>query len=109
MTKDSIYDYQVKVGSGPPRSNSAECAKHTDLRAVHRSTSLYVQDVDGKTINMEQYRGKVVLIINVASACGFTPQYKEQAALYDKYKDKGLVILGFPCNQAGHLQACIVL
>ena len=61
----------------------------------------WAQDADGKTINMDQYRGKVVLIINVASACGFTPQYKEQASLYDKYKDKGFVILGFPCNQAG--------
>ncbi|KZS92573.1 glutathione peroxidase [Sistotremastrum niveocremeum HHB9708] len=46
-------------------------------------------------------KGKVVLIVNVASQCGFTPQYKGLQALHDKYKDKGLVILGFPCNQFG--------
>jgi len=51
--------------------------------------------------DFEQLRGKVVLIVNVASKCGFTPQYKGLQSLHDKYKDKGLVILGFPCNQFG--------
>jgi len=51
--------------------------------------------------DFEQLKGKVVLIVNVASECGFTPQYKGLQALYDKYQDKGLVILGFPCNQFG--------
>ena len=59
------------------------------------------QDADGKPVDMAQYKGKVVLIINVASACGYTPQYKDMATLYDKYKSQGLVILGFPCNQFG--------
>jgi len=49
--------------------------------------------------DFEQLKGKVVLIVNVASKCGFTPQYKGLQGLYDKYKDKGFVILGFPCNQ----------
>jgi len=49
----------------------------------------------------EQLKGKVVLIVNVASKCGFTPQYTGLQGLHDKYKDKGLVILGFPCNQFG--------
>ncbi len=66
---------------------------------------LPLQDADGKTIDMSQYKGKVVLIINVASACGYTPQYKEMAELYDKYKGQGFVILGFPCNQACSLTA----
>lgn len=48
---------------------------------------------------MAAYKGKVLLIVNVASKCGFTPQYKNLEAVYEKYKDKGLVILGFPCNQ----------
>lgn len=50
-------------------------------------------------MDLSKYKGKIVLIVNVASQCGFTPQYKELAALYDKYSSQGLVILGFPCNQ----------
>jgi glutathione peroxidase len=60
-----------------------------------------VKDIDGKSVTLEQYRGKVLLIVNVASHCGFTPQYKELEAVYEKYKSKGFVILGFPCNQFG--------
>jgi glutathione peroxidase-family protein len=48
---------------------------------------------------MKKYKGKAVLVVNVASQCGFTPQYVGLAELYNKYKNKGLVILGFPCNQ----------
>ncbi|KZT07772.1 glutathione peroxidase [Laetiporus sulphureus 93-53] len=55
----------------------------------------------GKTYDFEQLKGKVVLIVNVASKCGFTPQYTGLQKLYDKYKDQGFLILGFPCNQFG--------
>ncbi|MEZ5921503.1 MAG: glutathione peroxidase [Parvularculaceae bacterium] len=57
--------------------------------------------LDGKEQSLADYKGKVLLIVNVASKCGFTPQYEGLQALYEKYKDKGLVILGFPCNQFG--------
>jgi glutathione peroxidase len=57
--------------------------------------------INGQDVNLEQYRGKVLLIVNTASKCGFTPQYKGLQALHEKYKDKGLQILGFPCNQFG--------
>jgi glutathione peroxidase len=60
-----------------------------------------VKDIDGKEVALKDYRGKVLLIVNVASRCGFTPQYKELEAVYEKYKDKGFVVLGFPCNQFG--------
>lgn len=55
--------------------------------------------IEGKKIEMKSYSGKVVLIVNTASKCGFTPQYEGLELLYKKFKDKGLVILGFPCNQ----------
>lgn len=54
--------------------------------------------LEGKPKNLSDYKGKVVLIVNVASKCGLTPQYKDLEKLYDEYKDKGLVILGFPAN-----------
>jgi glutathione peroxidase len=58
-----------------------------------------VQDYKGDTVQLSDYKGKVLLIVNTASACGLTPQYKGLQEMYDKYKDKGLEILAFPCNQ----------
>ncbi len=60
-----------------------------------------VKDIQGKDVSLEQYAGKVLLIVNVASQCGFTPQYGGLESLYKKFKDKGFVVLGFPCNQFG--------
>jgi glutathione peroxidase len=57
-----------------------------------------VKDIDGKDVNLADYKGKVALIVNVASKCGYTPQYQGLEALYRKYKDQGFVILGFPAN-----------
>ena len=60
-----------------------------------------VKDIDGNEVVMSKYKDKVLMIVNVASKCGFTPQYEGLQKLYDAYKDQGLVVLGFPCNQFG--------
>ena len=61
-----------------------------------------VTTIEGQTQKMDAYRGKTLLVVNVASECGFTPQYKGLQALYEQYKDRGFTVLGFPCDQFGH-------
>ena len=61
-----------------------------------------VKDVDGVEVSLSSFKGEVLLIVNTATGCGFTPQYEGLENLYKKYQDKGLEILDFPCNQFGH-------
>jgi glutathione peroxidase len=63
--------------------------------------SVPVTTIEGEDTTLAGYRGKVLLVVNVASACGFTPQYAELEALHRKYADRGFAVLGFPCNQFG--------
>lgn len=60
-----------------------------------------VKDIQGNDLSLEKFKGKVMLIVNTASNCGFTKQYDGLQKLYEKYKDQGFVVLGFPCNQFG--------
>jgi len=62
---------------------------------------LSASNIGGETISMNTYKGKTILVVNTASKCGLTPQYEGLEKLYKKYKDDGLVVLGFPCNQFG--------
>ena len=71
----------------------------SDMNTIYDFTALSNK---GKEVNFADYKGKVLLIVNTASKCGFTPQYDGLEALYKKYKDQGLVIIGFPCDQFGH-------
>ena len=77
------------------------CAHANKEKGENMATSVYdfsVRDIDGKDVSLSDFKGKVLLIVNVASRCGFTPQYEGLQKLYDQYAPKGLIILGFPAN-----------
>lgn len=74
----------------------------TPTKETQTFHSFQVQDTSGTKHDLSQHKGQVVLVVNVASKCGFTPQYKGLEALYREYKNQGFTILGFPCNQFGH-------
>jgi len=78
--------------------------QNAELTQKWKDRSMYTiqtRTLEGQPANLADYKGKVVLIVNVASRCGFTPQYSDLEKLNQKYKDKGFVILGFPCNDFG--------
>ena len=75
------------------------CLERYNLKNMNTFYHFSATSLQGKEINMDVYQGKTVLIVNTASKCGFTPQYEGLEKLYKDFKDKGLVVLGFPCNQ----------
>jgi glutathione peroxidase len=77
-------------------SSNALAADAAKPKSVHDFT---VKDIDGKSVDLSKYKGKVLLIVNTASKCGYTPQYTNLEKLYDQYKEKGLEVLAFPANE----------
>ena len=80
------------------------CLTAISVLTATAQTSIYSYQVtndEGQDVALSQYKGKVLLIVNTATRCGFTPQYKELQALYEKYRSEGFVVLDFPCNQFG--------
>jgi len=70
-------------------------------RAATPILDIPLKDINDKDTSLSSYKGKVILLVNVASHCGFTPQYKGLEAIYEKYKDQGLIVVGVPCNDFG--------
>ncbi len=97
-------EYEAKAAGVDPKSDGpdavATVSDYPDIK-VPDTLNYVMKDIDGKPVNLARYQGKVILLMNVASKCGNTPQYADMEKLYDKYKSKGLVILGFPANEFG--------
>ncbi len=80
------------------KATMSTATANTDAKSVHDFT---LKNIDGQEVKLDAYKGKVALLVNVASRCGYTPQYEGLQAIYSKYKDQGLVVLGFPANNFG--------
>lgn len=81
-----------------PTSTSSGQTENRNMKTFH---TLEATDIHGAAVTMSVYAGKKVMVVNTASECGYTPQYKQLQELHEQYRDKGLVILGFPCNDFG--------
>ena len=99
---DNVAEAKL-AGVKPEAVGSAAAPVNTAYPAAKVAPALNftVKDIQGNPVRLSRYEGSVIMVVNVASKCGNTPQYKSLEALYEKYKDKGLVILGFPANEFG--------
>lgn len=96
--RSSLFLAIVLLGCAAMGWGLAQSAHAENPASVYGFT---MQNIDGKPVDLSQFRGKVTMVVNVASKCGFTPQYEGLEKIYEKYKDQGFVILGFPANNFG--------
>lgn len=97
-------EYEAKAAGVEPDSKGADAVprnKNYPNVPVPKTLNFTLKNIDGKPVKLARYAGNVILVVNVASRCGYTPQYADLQKLYDEYKKKGLVVLGFPSNDFG--------
>ena len=94
-------DAATPAAAAPAEAKTTPATPAAEAPAAMNVYSLQLTSLDGKPVDMKQYAGKVTLVVNVASQCGYTPQYKGLQALHAELKDKGFAVLGFPCNDFG--------
>ena len=101
MKRKNIFAAAVAVAAVMLAGSCKQNAAPVEEVNIDNIYQFEVMNQEGQPVSMGDYQGKVLLIVNSATECGFTPQYEEQQALYNRFKDKGLEIIDFPCNQFG--------
>ena len=99
VPKTKAAEQVAPAGQATPVDKGAPAAKTAPAEEAAPALNFTMKAIDGKEVKLSKYAGKVVVFVNVASKCGFTPQYKQLQELHEKYEGKGLAVVGIPCNQ----------